>query len=56
MSVCEMQEQVAIAAREHEWARLHMEEALATVAPHLVVVRLRSRRDVDRWVAAHALT
>ena len=32
MSVCEMQEQVAIAAREHEWARLHMEEALATAA------------------------
>jgi lipopolysaccharide export system permease protein len=32
MSVCEMQEQVAVAAREHEWARLHMEEALATAA------------------------
>ena len=32
MSVCEMQEQVAIASREHEWARLHMEEALATAA------------------------
>ena len=32
MSVCEMQEQVAIASREHEWARLHMAEALGTAA------------------------
>jgi adenylate kinase family enzyme len=29
-------------------------ERLAREAPHLVVVRLRSRREVDRWVAAQA--
>jgi adenylate kinase family enzyme len=29
-------------------------ERLAQEAPHVVVVRLRSRRDVERWVAAQA--
>jgi adenylate kinase family enzyme len=31
-----------------------LDKQLGEVAPHLVMVRLRSRRDVERWVAAQA--
>ncbi|MGQ0714234.1 MAG: LptF/LptG family permease [Gemmatimonadaceae bacterium] len=48
MSVCEMQDQVAQAAREYENARLHLEEALVTSAHRAATGDPPSQTVVDR--------